>query len=74
MKQEKRNVPQKQNQLTFDLKDKYKMSIIISSHILKELESVCDKVVFIKSKTIDKVIDLKESKERLEDIYFDKSN
>lgn len=56
------------------LKDKYKMSIIISSHILKELESVCDKVVFIKSKTIDKVIDLKESKERLEDIYFDKSN
>lgn len=52
------------------LKKKYKMTIIISSHILSELENLCDKVAFIKNKKIEKIIDMKNNKQNLEKLFF----
>ncbi len=52
------------------LRKKYKMSIIISSHILSELENLCDKVAFIKNKRIEKIINIKENEKRLEELFF----
>ncbi len=59
--------------LLLHLKKKYKMSIIISSHILSELENICDKVAIIKNKKIERIIDVKNTKEKLEEIFFKES-
>lgn len=53
------------------LKNKYNMAIIISSHILSELENICDKVAIIKDKKIDRIIDLNNELYSLENIFFE---
>ena len=47
------------------LKEKYKMCIIISSHILEELEKVCDKFIFMNE---GRVISLKSKEQLREDL------
>lgn len=53
------------------LKSKYNMAIIISSHILSELENICDKVAIIKDHKIHKIIDIKKEGSSLENIFFE---
>lgn len=56
-------------EILLHLKEKYKMSIIMSSHILSELECLCDKVIFIKNKKIEKIIDI-DKNNNLENLFF----
>lgn len=51
--------------LFITLKEKYKMCIIISSHILEELEKVCDKFIFMNE---GRVISLKSKEQLREDL------
>lgn len=53
------------------LKDKYNMSIIISSHILTELETICDVVAIIKDKKIHRIVDVRNGVHSLENIFFE---
>ena len=55
------------------LKKKYNMAIIISSHILSEIENICDKVAIIKDHKIHKIIEIKKGEKNLENIFFEES-
>lgn len=56
--------------LLLALRDEKQMSIVISSHMLGELEKICDKVIFLKNAQLVKVLDKIEMKEYgIENIY-----
>ena len=55
------------------LKRKYRMTIVISSHILAEMENLCDEVAFIKNKKIIDIVNIKTQKESLEKLYFERN-
>ena len=58
-------------QVLLYLKEKFNMTIIISSHILTELENICDVVAIIKDKKIHKIIDINNEVSSLENIFFE---
>lgn len=48
-----------------EIKEKQNKSIIISSHLLNEIQSICDNVIFLKNGTIVKSIDLRKESDCL---------
>lgn len=58
-------------QVLLYLREKFNMTIIISSHILTELENICDVVAIIKDKKIHKIIDINNEVSSLENIFFE---
>lgn len=62
------------NKILNYLKEKKNITIIISSHILSELESICDYVGILENKTMNNIINLTKTEDSLENIFFGRIN
>lgn len=62
------------NKILNYLKEKKNITIIISSHILSELESICDYVGILENKTMNNIINLTKTEDSLENIFFGRLN
>lgn len=58
------------NKILKYLKEQKDITIIISSHILSELESICDYVGILENKTMNNIINLTKTENSLENIFF----
>lgn len=54
-----------------DLARKNGTAVLISSHILSELQKMCDRVIFIKKGILKGIVEAKDMKEDLEEVYFE---
>ena len=54
------------------LKIKYNITVLVSSHILSELENICDEVAFIEDGKVKKIISMDGNK-KLEDFFIERS-
>lgn len=51
-----------------EMKEKYKSSIVVSSHLLEELKNLCDRIVFIKNGCVVEEMNLKNNSENIYEI------